>query len=192
MVLVPHLIVIFTAILAHLRPPAAARGLARPAAPTRAATLRLAIVRLRVAARKRQCAGRALGRPVKAPFQIAPEHPARERNRAPLAATRSLGLASEFIFFGHDLGGRVEIRRSWMTIPSCAAEASLYRSAQPYHGALSFGASNSALQPAQLLATNCYSYCQAYCRQRCRWPFPTTNPTCYPWCLEVCVDTHCN
>jgi hypothetical protein len=192
MVLVPHLIVIFTAILAHLRPPAAARGPARPAAPTRAATLRLAIVRPRVAVRKRQCAGRALSRPVKAPFQIAPEHQAPERSPAQLAATRSLGLASEFIFSGYGLGGRVEIRRSRMTIPSCAAEASLYRSAQPYHGAGSFGVSNSALQPAQLLATNCYSYCQAYCRQRCRWPFPTTNPTCYPWCLEVCVDTHCN
>ena len=94
MVLVRRLIVIFTATLAHLRLLVAARGPARPAAPTRAARPRLAIVRPRVAVRNRQCAGRAWGRPVKALFRIVPEHPARERNPVLLATTRSLGLAS--------------------------------------------------------------------------------------------------
>ena len=79
------------------------RGPARPAVRTPVATRGLAIVRPRVAAPKRQCAGRALGRPVKGPFRIVPERPARERNPAPLAATRSLSLANEIIFSRHDL-----------------------------------------------------------------------------------------
>src|SRR6516164_11359471 len=97
MVLVRRLIVIFTATLAHLRLLVAARGPARPAAPTRAARPRLAIVRPRVAVRNRQCAGRAWDRPVKALFRIVPEHPARERNPAPLAAIHSPGPVSEII-----------------------------------------------------------------------------------------------
>lgn len=40
---------------------------------------------------------RALGKPVKVPFRIVPEHPARERNPAQLAAKPSLGLANEII-----------------------------------------------------------------------------------------------
>ena len=51
---------------------------------------------------KRQCGG-AVGRPVKAPFRILPEHPVRDRNPAQIAATRSLGLGCDSIFSGHDL-----------------------------------------------------------------------------------------
>lgn len=99
MVLVRHLIALITVVRVsqiQLNPPAV-RGPARPAVQARVATLRLAIVRLKVVVRKRRCADRAPGRPVKALFQIVLEHPARERNRAQLAAARSLGLAEEII-----------------------------------------------------------------------------------------------
>jgi hypothetical protein len=111
MAIVHHLIAIIPAVRAsqiQLSPPAV-RGPARPAARTRVATLGIAIVRPihRVAVRNRQCADSAPGRPVKAPIRIiVPEHPARERNPAQLAATRSLGLADEIIFTGHDLAWR--------------------------------------------------------------------------------------
>src|SRR6266851_2709225 len=75
MVLAHHLTVIISAVPASQiqLSPQAVRGPARPAVRTQVATLGIAIVRPRVAARKRPCAGRALGKPVKAPFQIVPD-----------------------------------------------------------------------------------------------------------------------
>src|SRR5215472_790451 len=97
---VHHLIVRNTAVRASQIPmsPPAVHGPARRAVRIRVATLRLAIVRPKVAARRRQPAGSAWGKPVRAPFRIVPEPPAQERNRAQLAATRSLGRANESTF----------------------------------------------------------------------------------------------
>jgi hypothetical protein len=47
--------------------------------------------------------GQCTGQTCQGTFRIVPEHPVRERNLAPLAITRSRGLAKEIIFSGHEL-----------------------------------------------------------------------------------------